>query len=83
MASCIGIIILSVVMWLVGPIINFFCGYIAGSVLSWAVGDTLINGLNVLFNTTRFGAHMLPMICGTLAVIGSFFKSSLSTSKKD
>lgn len=83
MIGCIGFLILSIILLLVGPIINFFCGYVAGSVLSWVVGDTLANGLNVLFNTTRFGTHMLPAICGALAVIGSYFKSSLSTSKKD
>lgn len=81
--GCIVFIILSVVLWLVSPIINFFCGYIAGLVLSWVVGGTLVNGLNIIFNTTRFNAHMLPMIFGALAVIGSFFKSSLDVKKKD
>lgn len=82
MLGCIGMIIFAVICWLVSPIINFFCGYVAGSILSWVVGGTLVSGLNILFNTTRFSPDMLPIICGALAVLGSFFKSSLSTSKK-
>ena len=83
MVGCIGMIILIIVLALVLPILSFFCGYVAGAILEWAVGDMLINGLNLVFNTTRFSPDMLPIVCGALAIIGSFFKSSLSTSKKD
>ena len=83
MMGCVVAIILSVVVILVSPILCFCGGWVAGWILEWTFGDTLINGLNLLFNTTRFGTNMLPMMCGTLAVIGSFFKSSLSTTKKD
>lgn len=83
MVGCIGMIILIIVLALVSPILSFFCGYVAGAILEWAVGDMLINGLNLVFNTTRFSPDMLPIVCGALAIIGSFFKSSLSTSKKD
>ena len=39
--------------------------------------------MNYLFNTTRFTTDMLPTICGTLGVIGSFFRSSkMSTDTK-
>ena len=83
MLGCIGVIIFAVIIWIVSPILNFFCGYFAGLILSWAVGGTLIDGLNILFNTTRFSADMLPVVFGALAVVGSFFRSSLSNSKKD
>lgn len=81
--SCVVLIILAVVAYLVSPILCFLGGCIAGSILEWAVGDLLVNGLNLLFNTTRFSTDMLPMLCGALAVIGSFFKSSLTTTKRD
>ena len=83
MAGCIGMIIFAIILLLVSPILSFFCGYATGAILERAVGDALINGLNLVFNTTRFSPDMLPIICGALAIIGSFFKSSLSTSKKD
>ena len=83
MLGCIGMIIFAIVVALVWPIITFFCGYVTGVILEWAVGGTLISGLNLLFNTTRFSTDMIPIVCGALAVVGSFFKSSLSTSKKD
>ena len=83
MAGCIGMIILFIVLALVSPILSFFCGYATGAILEWAVGDALVNGLNLVFNTTRFNPDMLPIICGALAIVGSFFKTSLHTSKKD
>ena len=61
-----------------------FWRWITGHILKWFIGDTVVSGMNYLFNTTRFTADMLPTICGTLGVIGSFFKSvSSGSSKKD
>lgn len=60
-----------------------FCGYISGLILKLTVGRFVVNGLNFILNTTRFTADKLPIICGALAVVGSFFKSSLNISKKD
>ena len=55
----------------------------AHHILKFFIGDTVVNGMNYLFNTTRFTTDMLPTICGTLGVIGSFFKSSkMSTDTK-
>ena len=79
--SCVMIIIVAVAVYLVSPILCFFGGWIAGAILEWAVGGLLASGLNLLFNTTRFSTDMLPMLCGALAVIGSFFKSSLTTKR--
>ena len=55
-------------------------GWVTGHILKFFIGDIVINGMNYLFNTTRFTTDMLPTMCGTLGVIGSFFKSSMSTS---
>ena len=82
MAGCIGYLIILVVSVFASPIVGFFCGYIAGSILEWTVGGMIVDGLNILFNTTRFNADMLPVICGALAVIGSFFKGSFSYKEK-
>lgn len=45
------------------------------------VGVAVINGLNTLFGTTRFTPDIIPVVCGTLAVIGSFFKTTVNNSK--
>ena len=83
-AGCLTWIITLVLLAIFTPALNYFCGWLTGVILEWLIGDTVINGMNYLFNTTRFTTDMLPTICGTLGVIGSFFKnSSSSSSKKD
>lgn len=81
--GCLGVLITLIVMIIIAPILCFLGGYISGLILNWAVGGLVVNGLNLILNTTRFTADKLPIICGALAVVGSFFKSSLSTKSKD
>lgn len=73
MKSYIVVIITAVIMAILSPIITYLCGFFSGMILDLIVGDALIKGLNLLFNTTRFSNEMIPFICGALAVIGSFF----------
>ena len=80
--GCIIWIIWLIIIGLISPVLGYFFGYIAGQFIEWTVGDQVIRGLNLLFNTTRFNPHMLPMICGTLGVLGSFFKSSANIKTK-
>lgn len=81
-AGCLTLIITLVLLVIFGPVLSYFCGWLTGVILQWLIGDTVINGMNYLFNTTRFTTDMLPTICGTLGVIGSFFKSTVSSSTK-
>ena len=69
-----GIVVILLLIF--GPVFSYFCGWLTGVLLRWWIGDTVVGGMNYLFNTDRFTADMLPTICGTLGVIGSFFKSS-------
>lgn len=83
-AGCFGWLITLILLLIISPVLNYFCGWLTGVILQWLIGDTVVNGMNYLFNTTRFTTDMLPTICGTLSVIGSFFKSvSSGSSKKD
>lgn len=81
--GCLGMLIMLIVTIIVAPILCFLGGYISGLILKLTVGGFVVNGLNLILNTTRFTADKLPIICGALAVVGSFFKSSLSTNSKD
>ena len=74
--GCFAIIFVAIAVVIFGPVLYYFCGWVTGHILSWFIGDTIIGGINYLFNTTRFTVDNLPMLCGTLGVIGSFFKSS-------
>lgn len=80
--GCFAWIIILVLLVILGPVLSYFCGWLTGVILQWLIGDTVVNGMNYLFNTTRFTTDMLPTICGTLGVIGSFFKSTTSSSSK-
>lgn len=80
--GCLGWSIVAIILIIFGPALSYFLGWITGNLLSWVIGDTVVNGLNYIFNTTRFTVDNLPMVCGTLGVIGSFFKSTTTTSSK-
>lgn len=64
------------------PVLTFLCAYIGGMLLDWIVGEKLVNGLNLMFDTTRFTRDLIPIACATLATIGRYFKASL-THKSD
>jgi hypothetical protein len=74
--GCLTWLITLALLLIFGPVLYYFCGWLTGLLLQMWIGDTVINGMNYLFNTNRFTVDMLPTICGTLGVIGSFFKSS-------
>ena len=77
--GCLGVIVAFVLGLIFAPAICYLGGWITGHLLIWIIGDTVVNGMNYLFNTTRFTVDMLPTICGTLGVIGSFFQSTSTT----
>lgn len=71
-------IISTIIAMFIMPILIFLAGVVSGLVLKWIIGGPVVDGLNLIFNTTRFSADKIPIVCGTLAVIGSFFKTTMS-----
>lgn len=69
-------VIVLIIMLVIEPVLYYFFGWITGHILKFFIGGTITNGLNYLFSTTKFTPEMLPMTCGTIAVIGSFFKNA-------
>lgn len=69
-------IISTIIAMFIAPILIFLVGIVSGFILKWIVGGFVVDGLNLVFNTTRFSADKLPIVCGALAVIGSFFKTT-------
>lgn len=78
--GCLSLVLTVVILAILMPLLNWACGYITGLILKWLIGDTVVYGLNYLFNTTRFTSDMLPVACGALGVVGSFFKSASASS---
>ena len=81
--GCIAALVAGLITITLGPILCFLGGYVSGLVLQLTVGGFVASGLNLILNTTRFTAGQLPIICGALAVVGSFFQSYLRTKSKD
>lgn len=81
MKGYIGVIIGIIILYIVEPIIIFGAGWFGGWILIKIVGSAVVTGLNTLFGTTRFMPDLIPVVCGVLAVIGSYFKTSVSNNK--
>lgn len=64
------------------PVLTFLCAYVGGMLLDWIVGTKLVDGLNLMFDTTRFTRELIPLTCATLATIGRYFKASQSNTNK-
>lgn len=74
-AGAIGLLIFS-------PVIAFGIAWFGGWILKMCVGSTITDGLNLIFNTSRFTPDIIPLACATLATIGSYFKSSQTNTNK-
>lgn len=78
-----GTIIVGFIFLLVfSPVLTFLCAYVGGMLLDWIVGAKLVEGLNLMFDTTRFTRDLIPLTCATLATIGRYFKASQSNTNK-
>lgn len=78
-----GAAVTVILLLVFAPVLTFAFAYIGGSLLDWIVGEKLVNGLNLMFDTTRFTRELIPLTCATLATIGRYFKSSMSNSNND
>lgn len=74
--------LIAIVVFLI-PILSFCCGLVAGTIIKITFGDVFVNGLTFIgVNITK---DQLPLLCGTLGVVGSFFhgSSKFKFDKKD
>lgn len=81
-AEIVGVVGLMILLLVFEPVLTFLCAYVGGMLLDWIVGAKLVNGLNLMFDTTRFTRDLIPLTCATLATIGRYFKSSQSNTNK-
>ncbi|WP_313069903.1 hypothetical protein [Lacrimispora sp.] len=78
-----GVGVVSIILGFIGllvfsPVLTFGFAYLGGMILDWIVVAKLVNGLNLMFDTTRFTRDVIPLTCATLATYGRYFKSSQS-----
>lgn len=79
--SVIAAIIGVAIFYIITPIIMFGSGWCGGWILMNTVGGAVATGLNALFGTTRFTQDIIPVVCGVLTIIGSYFKTIISNNK--
>lgn len=77
-----GAVVETIVLLVLSPVLTFWLAYFGGWILQQFVGTMLINGMNLMLNTTRFTVDMIPLTCATLAVVGSYFKSRQTNNNK-
>lgn len=76
-SSCLGVILLFVLLCVFGSAISFGLGCLGGLFLKWICGDAVASGLNmVLGNITQyeFTPNDIPLFSGIMTTIGGFFK---------
>lgn len=64
------------------PVLTFGFAYLGGMILNYFVGNSVVNGLNLLFDTTRFTRDLIPLTCAILATVGKYFRSSQTVNNK-
>lgn len=77
--TVVGAIVAVMGVLFLAVIISPLVGWVTGHIVKLVLGNMITNGLNLLFNTTRFVKADIPMLCATLSLIGSFFKATLNT----
>jgi len=58
------------------PVLTFGLAWLGGWILKVCVGSAIADGMNLMFNTTRFTPDFIPLSCATIATIGKYIKSS-------
>jgi hypothetical protein len=64
------------------PILVFWFGYFGGWILSNFVGEHITQGVNLLLGRHSLEVDTIPILCGTLAVVGNYFKSTQTNNNK-
>lgn len=76
-----GLFVVLVILCIFQPLICFVSGLITGYFIKWTFAGAIISGLSLIgLNITP---DQLPLLFGTIALIGGFFKSVTTNTKKD
>ena len=73
--TIILIILGTIVLIFASPFINFIFGWIVGWFIKIIFGTIFISGLKLI--GIKISIDTIPLLCGTLNLIGSFFRSSV------
>lgn len=80
--NTVFVVFLVTIIFLFSPIVSFVSAYLGGLILKLVFGQNIADGLNLIFNTTRFTPNVIPIACATFATIGRYFKGKQSNNNK-
>lgn len=77
------IILIGCALIFISPFLSFIEGWVVGWLIKAIFGTTFIAGLQLL--NINIDINSIPLLCGTLSVIGSFFfhPGTLTYKRKD
>lgn len=75
------IIIGCIALVLIIPFLSFIEGWFIGWLIKIVFGATFVSGLK-MFNI-NIDANSIPLLCGTLSIIGSFFRTGVIPKNKN
>ncbi len=76
-----GAIIAGAILLIFGPALGVLLGWLGGFLIELFLGAKPTEWLNLALNTDRFAKGDLPKITAVLAIIGSYFKTSVTKSE--
>lgn len=79
--GCLGAITLAILLVVFSPLINFVLAFFVGWLIKITFGAIFCQGLALL--GINIPPAMIPLFCGTLGVISSFFKTTVNFKKAD
>ena len=65
-----------IAIYIIVPFLVFWLGYLGGIFIKWTLGSTLIKGLALL--NLSVSIENVPLFFGTIGLIGSYFKTTVS-----
>ena len=77
----VGAIIAFIALFIFAPAFGVMLGWLGGFLVEMVLGSKPTEWLNLTFNTDRFAKGDLPKITAVLAIIGSYFKTSVTKSE--
>ena len=73
--GAITVIVSFITFLVISPALTFAFAYVGGMIINFFVGEGLVKGLNLMFNTTRFTREMIPLTCATLGYLRSLVRT--------
>lgn len=80
--AVLGAFMLTLGLLVIAPALGVLFGWLGGFLVELVLGSKPTEWLNLTFNTDRFTKGDLPKITAVLAIIGSYFRTKVTTNSE-